>query len=326
LTLSAPITLGTAMSVLGRLGCYLKPPAVALDLSRVSTIAFDKTGTLTTAAAPVVVDHGGLSEADWRLVRAAAAESVHPVSRAIAGAGSAWGVVSEVVETPGVGLSAIVNGRRVRIGRGPGDGGSDAGPDVTGVAVDDARGWARVAVPARDGIDEAVAGLARDYHVQLLSGDHDAEAGRWRPLFGVGMAFRQTPDAKLQAVRELASGRRRVLMLGDGLNDAGALAAADVGVAVSDATACVVPACDAVVAGPHVRDLGAYLRYARRARHVIALCFAISVVYNVVGLTFALAGALTPLASAILMPVSSLTVIGISAGAMRHAAQRMLPS
>jgi Cu+-exporting ATPase len=181
-------------------------------------------------------------------------------------------------------------------------------------------------VPARDGIDEAVAGLARTHDVRLVSGDHGADAGRWAPLFGRDMAFRQTPDAKLALVRGLRGEGRRVLMLGDGLNDAGALAAADVGMAVSDATACVVPACDAVVAGGRVRDLASYLRYARRARHVIVLCFAVSVVYNAAGLSLALAGALTPLASAILMPVSSLTVVGIGAGAMRAAARRMLPA
>ena len=114
-------------------------------------------------------------------------------------------------------------------------------------------------------------------------------------------------------------------MLGDGLNDAGALSAADVGIAVSDQTACVVPACDAVLGGGRVRHLGAYLQYARLARHVIVLAFAISVAYNVVGLSLALAGALTPLASAILMPVSSLSVVALGAGAMRWAA-RGLPS
>jgi Cu+-exporting ATPase len=115
-------------------------------------------------------------------------------------------------------------------------------------------------------------------------------------------------------------------MVGDGLNDAGAFAAASAGLAVSDATTCLAPACDAVVDGSRLRALPAVLRYARVARHVIVLCFAVSVIYNAIGLTLALTGALTPLAAAILMPVSSLTVVGISAGAMRWAAARLLPS
>jgi Cu+-exporting ATPase len=115
-------------------------------------------------------------------------------------------------------------------------------------------------------------------------------------------------------------------MIGDGLNDAGALAAADVGMAVSDATACMTPVCDVVISGERLADLPAFLAYTRRARHVVTICFAVSAVYNALGLTLALAGGLTPLASAILMPTSSLTVVGISAGAMRWSARRMLPA
>jgi P-type Cu+ transporter len=95
--------------------------------------------------------------------------------------------------------------------------------------------------------------------------------------------------------------------------------------AVTDATACMTPACDAVVSGQRLADLPAFLACARRAKQVIIACFVVSLVYNVVGLTLALAGALTPLASAILMPVSSLTVVGLSVGAMRWSAKRMLP-
>jgi len=115
-------------------------------------------------------------------------------------------------------------------------------------------------------------------------------------------------------------------MVGDGLNDAGALHAADVGMAVSDDTACLVPSCDAVVRGDHVVDLPAILAYARRARGVIVLCFAISIVYNVLGLSLALAGRLTPLATAILMPISSLTVVGLSVGLMRRAFRPQVPA
>jgi Cu+-exporting ATPase len=95
---------------------------------------------------------------------------------------------------------------------------------------------------------------------------------------------------------------------------------------VSDETACIVPACDAVVAGDRVSDLPAFLRYARRARAVVFACFLVSVLYNAAGLTLALRGQLTPLASAILMPVSSLTIVGLSWGAMQWSARRILPS
>ena len=116
-------------------------------------------------------------------------------------------------------------------------------------------------------------------------------------------------------------------MVGDGLNDAGALAAADVGVAVSDETACIVPACDAVIDGAASPICRAFLRYARRARQVVRACFVVSIAYNAVGLTLALRGALTPLAvgdpdaARARSPSSAL-----SSGAMRWSARRMLPS
>jgi Cu+-exporting ATPase len=324
LTLAAPVTLGTALGRLGQHGVYARTSDVVFALGQVDTIAFDKTGTLTSAAAPVVVAHGGLSEADWRLARALACESAHPVSRALCDAGPGRGTVTALTERAGHGVCGLVNGRRVRIGSASFTGATgNAPPDVTFVSVDDQVGWARVAVPERAGIEDAVRALARTHQLCLISGDNDREAGRWGSIFGDAMAFRQSPEAKLDVVRALARQGRRVLMLGDGLNDAGALAAAHVGVAVSDATACVVPACDAVIDGSRVRDLGAVLWYARRAHHVIRLAFAISVVYNVVALWLAVTGALTPLASAILMPVSSLTVVGLGAGAMRLSARRL---
>ncbi len=325
LTLAAPITLGTALGRLGMAGCYLREGAVALDMSRIDTIAFDKTGTLTAARGDAGVECHGLSDEDWARVRRLAAESVHPVSRALAGRAPLRGRVSDVRVVTGEGITGVVDSRAVAIGT-PAFVASEAQVAVEGVdgrtyaAVDGRVGSVRLATPVRPGVLDAVASLAAGHAVWLLSGDGPADQHTWQPAFGERLRFRLSPDDKLTAVRERQRDGGRVLMVGDGLNDAGALAAADVGMAVSDDTACLVPACDAVIRGDQVACLPEFLRYARRARQVIVLCFAVSVLYNVLGIGFALSGHLTPLVTAILMPVSSLTVVGLSVGLMRIAA------
>ncbi|HXW06754.1 MAG TPA: heavy metal translocating P-type ATPase metal-binding domain-containing protein [Vicinamibacterales bacterium] len=336
LTLAAPVTLGTAMGMLGRAGLYLKHSAIVLDISRVDGVVFDKTGTLTTAAAELRAEPVGLDLEAWELARAVAGESVHPVSRAIAHAsgpsraGTSQVRAESAIEVPGEGITGMVGGHTVRIGTAGFAGSPGPPPDGAGVragvSVDGRfRGWVSVSARVRPGLDAAVASLSRTRQVALASGDRDRDAGRWRPLFGDRMWFRQSPEEKLALVRAGQAAGGRVLMVGDGLNDAGALAAADVGIAVSDETACVVPACDAVLRGDRVAHLPGYLDYASRARSVIVLCFLISIVYNALGLSFAVMGLLTPLVTAILMPVSSLTVMGTAAGLMRWYARRMLP-
>jgi Cu+-exporting ATPase len=327
LTLAAPITLGTAMDVLGRHGLYLKHAAVALDLGRADSVAFDKTGTLTSALNGTTAEPTGLTDEEWRMVRRLAAESVHPVSRTIAASGSAsapaQGEVDICLEVPGQGLRGHVDGHDVLIGTPafatrehhvilP----TDAGD--TAVTIDGMfRGWIHLRTAARPGVTGAMNDLAQTHDICLVSGDRADDARRWQPIFGERMSFRQSPEDKLAAIRARQAAGHHVLMVGDGLNDAGALAAADIGMAVSDETACVVPACDAVIRGDRLPQLPGFLRYARRARHVIVFCFAVSILYNAIGLSMALAGLLTPLVTAVLMPLSSLTVIGLSVGGMR---------
>jgi Cu+-exporting ATPase len=332
LTLAAPITLGAAMEVLGRHGLYLKQASVALDLGRADTVVFDKTGTLTSAAGGPTAEPCGLTEEEWRMVRRLASESVHPVNRAIAASAPSGGEVRDCLETPGRGLRGVVDGHEVILGMSPhgASGSGIAPPDAmegTAVTIDGRhRGWVRLRTPARPGVEQAVRALAESREVCLLSGDHAGEASRWRPAFRDRMAFRQSPEDKLAVIRARQAAGGSVLMVGDGLNDAGAFAAADVGMAVSDETACLVPACDAVIRGDRLARLPAFLRYARRARAVIVVCFAVSVLYNAVGLSMALAGVLTPLATAVLMPVSSLTIIGLSIGGMRWYARELGPA
>jgi Cu+-exporting ATPase len=338
LTLSAPMTLGAAAGFLAKRGLYLKDPAVVFDLSRIDTIAFDKTGTLTATDAQQTIERGGLSRESWRLAQALAACSTHPVSRVIASgfdsvaAGQAETArVSEVIEKPGAGIFGWVNGLPVAIGV-PGFMATRAADavadhdDRTFVRVGAERGWVRVFGAVRPGVEAAAQMLASSHSIWLLSGDHEGERCRWLSVFGPRMRFRQTPHDKLAFITAAKDAGHHVLMVGDGLNDSGALAAADVGITVSDDTACIVPACDAVVAGNRVADLPVFVRYAKRARAVVFLCFLVSVLYNAAGLTLALKGALTPLASAVLMPLSSLTIVGLSWSAMHWSARRMLKS
>jgi Cu+-exporting ATPase len=330
LTIAAPIALGTAMDMLARHGLYLRRPAVALDLARVDAIAFDKTGTLTMTSTGAAVVHQGLSPDQWRLARRLATESVHPVSRAIAGAEEtpAEGIVSSCRETAGQGIRGRVDGHDVAIGT------SDyisrqigqivpAG-DTTVVAIDGlpcGRVW--IGGVPRAGMTEAIGVLRLSHTIDLISGDHPAEAPRWRPVFGERMSFRQSPERKLAFVTAQRAAGRHVLMVGDGLNDAGAFAAADVGLAVCETSTCIVPACDALIDGNHLRELPSLLRYASRVMPVITACFVVSLAFNAIGLTLALTGALTPLAAAILMPVSSLTIVALSAGGMRWYARHL---
>jgi Cu+-exporting ATPase len=322
LTLAAPVTLGTAAGCLGRAGVFLKTPAVAFDLARVDTVVFDKTGTLTQAEAPAIVDLHELDAAQWAIVRQLAGVSTHPVSRALAGSSPVGGDVRHVQERAGAGIVGEVAGIRVALGTAP------FVEQVTGrrlsavagrtyASVADRAGWLTSTTPARPGATEMIAAVSRLAETWLVSGDHDGTMAHWRPLFSDRQRFQQAPEDKQRFVDQLQADGRHVLMIGDGLNDAAALGSASVGIAVADHAACLVPACDVVVSGEALQWLPEVLQYARRASRVIALCLAVSVLYNLVGLYLALTGALTPLVTAILMPVSSLTIVGLSTGLMR---------
>ncbi|MCU0425858.1 MAG: heavy metal translocating P-type ATPase metal-binding domain-containing protein [Candidatus Kapabacteria bacterium] len=188
------------------------------------------------------------------------------------------------------------------------------------VAIDnDYKGFFTVKPTYRSGLRELFATLRRKYALFLLSGDNDAERERLSDLFGINanddnraMAFYQTPHDKLERVRELQDVGAHVAMIGDGLNDAGALKQSNVGIALASESGAFSPACDAVLSADKLARLSDFISFAGYTRRVIIAAFWISVVYNIVGLTFAVMGWLSPLVSAILMPVSNATVIGFT--------------
>lgn len=350
LALASPFTLGTAQRVLGRLGIYLKNPFVLETLARVDCMVLDKTGTLTqTGAAAVRWDGEPLDSLEICRIRTLIAQSNHPLSGRVrefldAQELSAIESVSEFIETPGRGISGTVHGLSVVVGsldhlRHHGVDFADGSPEPSAaesagsrvyVALEGRyRGFFVAGHPLRPGIESLLGVLQTRAELALLSGDNAAEAERFRTLFGSSAAlhFNQSPSQKLEFVRQRQTdGGRTVLMIGDGLNDAGALQQADVGVAVVEEAGAFSPASDLILAAHRVPDLDRILGFADASVRWVRRGFLISGLYNAVGISIAASGRLSPLVCAVLMPLSSFTVVAFSVLGIEWLGRRWFPA
>jgi Cu+-exporting ATPase len=338
LALSTPFAFGTALRVFGRGKFYAKHADVVEWMGRIRTVIFDKTGTLTHARGSGVRFVGEpLSPAERSAIRSLVRNSHHPLSRAVFDAlkDDPLQPVSEFAEEAGGGISGTVGGITVRAGSRLFCGLAPAGEfEVSGdegsplrvyVALQGVpRGQFILAGQYRDGVAPLVRELRKHYNIVLLSGDSDREREKLNRLFGedVPLHFHQTPADKLAFVAKTQASGSPVLMVGDGLNDAGALKQADVGVALTDDTSAFSPACDVILDGSRLEWLDRFLRFARSSRTVVLVAYAISVLYNVVGLSFAVRGALSPVIAAVLMPASSITVVAFTSLSLQVLARR----
>lgn len=300
LALATPTALSIGLAAAARRGAWLRDPDVLLRLARIDEVAVDKTGTVTEGR-PRVVDGS-----DEVIALAAALEraSSHPIARAVLDEARARripiGPASNVVETPGVGIRGRVQDREVEI--------RSAG-EALGVYVD---GELLGAFGIRDRIraDSARALEALGVPVVMLSGDHAEVVRKVAEQAGATEAQGGlSPSEKASWVESRRAAGRHVLFAGDGLNDAPALAAANVGVAMGTGAMATVLAADAVVLEPSLRPVAEALRAARITRQTLRALTAISATYNVTAVFAAAIGLVNPLVAAILMPISSLTVI-----------------
>jgi Cu+-exporting ATPase len=318
LSLSMPFTMGTVMNIFGRNKFYVKSPDVIQHLAAVSGVVFDKTGTLTESREVTATFSGTpLTDAERGWVKSLAAQSTHPLSRAVCAA--LPGVPAEATtgfrELPGQGLEAVVDGRAIQLGSATYLGVRDEGQprkSVVYLAVDGVvRGHFRVANRYRQGLETLVARLRRHYGLFLLSGDRPTEKNRLLPYFASEdhLRFNQSPADKLHFVQGLQARGERVLMVGDGLNDAGALRQSEVGVAITEDVNAFFPASDALLDAAQFSRLPDFLRFSRTALNMVKASFLLSVVYNVIGLSWAVSGNLSPVFAAVFMPLSSLSVV-----------------
>ena len=164
------------------------------------------------------------------------------------------------------------------------------------------------------------------YDLHLLSGDNEAEEVRLQQIFGstAVLKFNQSPTDKKAYVEALQKAGKNVLMIGDGLNDAGALAASNTGISIADDVFSFSPACDAILESSKFAQLNQFIRFTKTSFRVVRLSFVISFLYNFIGLSFAVSAVLSPLVAAILMPVSSVSVVVFATLSVRWLASRKL--
>ncbi len=336
--LSIPFTMGNVLRILGRNRFYLKNTLILEAFSTINAVVFDKTGTITNVSQNAVrfvpVDTGPqagkrLTGVEQMAVRSLASQSLHPLSKQIAAAFDhvPLDAVEAFSEYPGKGISGQVLGKVLRLGSAAFIGGLTT--DAKGVFLE-INGEVRGAFDIKSRYREGLPALLDHFHQQeadtwLLSGDNDQEAGALTPLFASGGAlrFHQSPQDKLNFVRQLQQEGKKVLMFGDGLNDAGALQQSNVGIVVTENTNNFTPACDAIVHAEAFHLLPQFLELAHWGMRTVNLAYLLAACYNVVGLSYAVTGTISPVVAAILMPLSSITIVLFGFGMSHWKAWRM---
>lgn len=319
LALSSPFTLGTVQRLFGRKRFFIKEPGVVERLAGITSVVFDKTGTLTQAGVSTPVFVGAdLSDEQRRLILSVVRHSTHPLSAMLTAhlGDKRPAVPAKFSEEPGRGLQAEVEGKIIRIGSRGWVGAVAEADDETAsrvyVSIDgQVLGYYRLANRFREGLDRVLTAFKNHVSLSLLTGDRDTERKRVEELFGDGadMRFRQSPHDKLAFIREKTAAGEEVLMIGDGLNDAGALKAASVGVSIAEENSAFSPACDGILQAESFALLPRIMDMARSSLTIIKASFVLSLLYNVLGLAYAVTGDLSPVIAAILMPASSVTVV-----------------
>lgn len=332
LALSIPFTFGTAMQLFGRRGFYLRDYAVVESIACVDTVVFDKTGTLTTAGSAEISYRGApLDEEQMGMLKTLAASSTHPLSRRIAN----WVQTAEPIpasrieEITGKGVEGYFGAIQVRLGSSRWISANDNITDGSGGATFsiDGRTIGRFELDNvfREATRKIVPELSAHFDLHLISGDSPAKAKDYEGLFVTPdhIHFGQSPHEKLNYVDSLKDCGAKVMMVGDGLNDSGALAAADVGIALTEDVASFSPASDVIMSADSLELLPRCIRMSRTARNIVMASFVISLAYNLAGIYFAVTGQLSPLIAAILMPLSSVSVVGFAVITTRLAARKL---
>ncbi|MCK5441938.1 MAG: heavy metal translocating P-type ATPase metal-binding domain-containing protein [Maribacter sp.] len=321
IALAAPFTLGNMLRIFGRKKFYLKDTQTIEQLAQINTAIFDKTGTITTTQKSKASYEGmQLSHAEESLLKNTLRASNHPLSRALYDMLAEQNIVTldAYQEHLGKGVEGKKNDGHIKVGSADFIGNA-ATSDMQSTAVhissnNTYKGRFVFHNHYRDGVSEVFGDMKKDLELAILSGDNEGEKTRLETILPklTPMYFNQKPNDKLNFIKSLQEKNKKVMMVGDGLNDAGALAQSDVGIAISENVNVFSPACDGILDASKFKELYQYILASKKAMKIIKLSFLLSLFYNIIGLYFAVTGQLLPVIAAILMPLSSISVVGFS--------------
>ncbi|MGE6219068.1 heavy metal translocating P-type ATPase [Nubsella zeaxanthinifaciens] len=329
LALSTPFTLSAILSVFDKKGFYVKNTDAVEQLADLDTVVFDKTGTLTSTHQSAIVFSGNLTEKEQLMVASLLYNSSHPLSRQVFKSLNPYRIypIVKYNELLGRGITGVIEGRVVYAGSVRGLAQQIESKEEAGVhiAIDGVyKGCFSIDQQWREGIFPLIKSLEDKYQLKVLSGDTNKDEQMLKSIFSADakMAFNQSPQQKLEAIKLLQQHGSKVMMLGDGLNDAGALKQANFGVAITDNINNFTPGCDAILSGDHIGLLPRFIELSKDGLKTIKISFAIATAYNLIGVYYAVQGTLYPLVAAVLMPISTITIISFTSFATRYFARK----
>ena len=318
IALSAPFTFGNLLRIFGKKKFYLKNASVIEQLAKINTIIFDKTGTITANKETKISYEGlKLSLNEESLLKSTLRGSSHPLSRSLYNLLDEFNIITldKFQEHLGKGIEAHTKSENIKIGS----------ADFVGHETETIQTNTTVHISSnniykgkftfynsyRKGLSKLFNSLKNQYDLVILSGDNEGEKENLTKLLPTKtkLLFNQKPEDKLDYIKYHQSEGAVVLMIGDGLNDAGALAQSDVGIAISENVNVFSPACDAILDASKFNQLYNYIKVSKSAIKIIKWSFLLSFLYNVIGLYFAVTGQLEPIIAAILMPLSSISIV-----------------